>query len=729
VTTEVVATEPIPAQVSAPDGVTATPPRAGANDSFGRRLWRGRSDDAAWVRPSLIALLTTTAVLYLWDLGASGWANAFYSAAVQAGTHSWKAFFFGSFDSANLITVDKPPMSLWVMELSARLFGVNSWAILVPEALMGVATVAVVYLTVRRWFTPSAGLIAGAVTALTPVAVLMFRFNNPDALLVLLLVLAAYATTRAIEKASVGWLIAVGVFVGSGFLTKMLQAYLVVPAFALAYLIAAPTTLWRRVWHLLAAGVALFVASFWWVAIVELWPASARPYIGGSQTNSVLELIFGYNGLGRITGNETGSVTAGGAGVGGTSMWGPTGWNRLFTSNFGGQVSWLIPAATLLLITLLVITWRRPRTDRVRAAAVLWGGWFFVTAAVISFSQGIIHPYYTVALAPAIGALVGIGGVELWRRRRFLWARAVWAGAVLSTAAWAYVLLERTPNWLPWLKWLIVIGSVLIAVGLFAVPRLTRPMALGLAGAAVVLGLAAPAAYSVATATTPHSGSIPSAGPAGASGGFGPGGFGGRQAGGFPGGGFPGGGFPGGGTGGGTAAGGFPGGAGPGGGFPGGGFPGGGTTNPGTGTGGFPGGGFPGGRTGGGPGGLLGTSKPSAALTALLSSDAAKYTWVAATVGADQAAGYQLATDKPVMALGGFNGSDPYPTLAKFQALVKAGKVHYFIAGGGFGGGRFGQQNGGSQASAAITSWVESNFTAQTVGGVSVYDLTAPASK
>ena len=191
-----------------------------------------RPGDPRWVRPALFGLLAVTAVLYLWDLGASGWANSFYSAAVQAGTQSWKAMFFGSSDAANLITVDKPPASLWVMEISARMFGVNAWSILVPQALEGVAGVAVLFATVRRWFGPAAGLIAGAVLALTPVAALMFRFNNPDALLVLLLILGAWATTRAVERASVRWLVLAAAFVGFGFLAKSLQAFLVVPAFA-----------------------------------------------------------------------------------------------------------------------------------------------------------------------------------------------------------------------------------------------------------------------------------------------------------------------------------------------------------------------------------------------------------------------------------------------------------------------------------------------------------------
>ena len=272
----------------------------------------GPAGSPRWERPTLLMLLAATAVLYLWNLGASGWANAYYSAAAQAGSQSWKALFFASSDAANSITVDKPPVSLWVMGLSARIFGVSSWSILVPQALMGVAAVGVLYASVRRTFGPAAALIAGTVLATTPVATLMFRFNNPDALLVLLLVVAAYAVVRAQEKASTRWLVAAGALVGFAFLTKMLQALLVVPAFGLVYLIAAPTTLWRRVRQLAAALAALVASAGWYIALVELVPASARPYIGGSQNNSILELTLGYNGLGRITGNEVGSVGGGG---------------------------------------------------------------------------------------------------------------------------------------------------------------------------------------------------------------------------------------------------------------------------------------------------------------------------------------------------------------------------------------------------------------------------------
>ncbi|WP_157876074.1 ArnT family glycosyltransferase, partial [Streptacidiphilus griseoplanus] len=309
---------PPPALPGAPDGGPgpADEPPGGLR-GLPVRLWRGRPEDPRWARPALLGLLAATAVLYLGNLSVSGWANSFYSAAVQAGTVSWKAFFFGSSDAGNFITVDKPPMSLWPMELSARVLGLSSFSVLLPQALMGVATVGTVHAAVRRRHSPRAALLAGAVLALTPVAALMFRFNNPDALLVLLLALAAYAVQRAQEAAGTRWLVLAGVLLGFAFLTKTLQAFLVLPAFALAHLVTAPTGLWRRVRQLLLAGAAMVVAGGWWVAVVELMPASSRPYVGGSQDNSFLSLTFGYNGFGRLTGDETGSVGGGGAGPGG----------------------------------------------------------------------------------------------------------------------------------------------------------------------------------------------------------------------------------------------------------------------------------------------------------------------------------------------------------------------------------------------------------------------------
>ena len=705
-----------------------------------RSLVRGRESQPAWARPALLLVLALTAVLYLWDLGASGWANGFYTAAVQAGTKSWKAFFFGSFDSSNFITVDKPPASLWVMEISARLFGLSSWSILVPQALEGVAAVAVLYATVRRWSSAAAGLIAAGVMALTPVAALIFRFNNPDALLVLLLCAAAYAATIATEKASARWLVLAFAFVGLGCTTKMLQAFLVVPAIGATYLLAAPGRFWHRVRQLAVGGVALVVSSAWWVVAVMMVPAADRPYIGGSQDNSLWNLIFGYNGFGRLTGGESGSV--GGGPTGTSGRWGATGLTRLFGSEMGSQISWLLPAALILLVTALVLTLRRARTSRSRAAMVLWGGWLVVTGLVFSLSQGIIHPYYDVALAPAIGAIVGIGAWMLWCRRSALWARLTMAATVLVSSIWAVVLLDRTPAWNP------VLRPTILAVGITAsvllviwrhrarnlVGRAARGAVLVLTGMAVLAG---PASYSLATAATPHSGAIPTAGPAATGGGA------------FPGGGGPGGGGPGAGNGRfgtghafGLAT------FGPDAGAPGGTAPrGGGTTGNGFGPGGrsgfafpgrsgfaFPGrsgGAFPGtsggsfpGRSGGGGagGGLLNASAPSAAITKALEVGATKYSWVAAVVGANDAAGYQLASREPVMAIGGFNGTDPAPSLTEFENYVKEEKIHYFIATGGLGFGANRSGGAGDHAS-LITSWVEANFTATIIGGVTVYDL------
>jgi 4-amino-4-deoxy-L-arabinose transferase-like glycosyltransferase len=681
-------TATLPGSAEAPPGLppATAAPMAPARPPRGRRWLRGRDDDPRWVRPSLLGLLAATGLLYLWDLGASGWANAFYSAAVQAGSSNGEAFFYGSSDAGNSITVDKPPAALWVMELSVRLFGLSSWSILVPEALMGVAAVGVLYLAVRRVVGPVPALVAGAALALTPVAALMFRFNNPDALLTLLMTLAAYALTRAVEKASVRWLLGVGALIGVAFLTKTLQAVLVVPGFALVYLVAAPTTLGRRIGHLLAAGAALVVTGGWWVAIVELVPASARPYIGGSQSNSVWELIWGYNGLGRLTGDETGSVGGGFGGAG----WGETGLTRLFDAEIGGQISWLLPAALVLLAGGLVAVGRAPRTDPRRAALLTWGSWLVVTGLTFSLMAGIFHAYYTVALAPAIAALVGIGGGLLWQRRAAVWARIVLALALAATAVWAFVLLSRSADFLPWLKDVVLVLGVLAALALLVVDRVGRSVAAAVVAVGVLAGLAGPAAYAIDTATTAHTGSIPSAGPA--TGGFGGGGF--RNLGGL--GTAPGGvrpmmpGAPTGGTG--TA-------------------PTGGTAPPRGGTGGI-----------GMMGGLLNAGSVGDELAATLSEDASSYTWVAATTGANNAAGYQLATQLPVMPVGGFNGTDPSPTLEQFEQWVSEGKIHWFIGGGvGLGG------DGGSSVSARITSWVESNFVSQTVDGVTIYDLTQPS--
>ncbi len=766
-----------------------------------RRFWRGPSRDPAWARPGLWCLLVVTGVLYLWNLSRNGYANDFYAAAVTAGTRSWKAFFFGSFDSSNFITVDKTPASLWVMELSARLFGFNVWSMLVPQALEGVLSVALLYAAVKRWFGPGAGLIAGAVLATTPAAALMFRFNNPDALLVLLMTASAYCLQRALERDRTRWLVLAGLVLGFAFLTKMLQAFLVLPGFGIAYLWAGPARLRRRLWQVVVLGFGVVVGAGWWVAIAQLTPAADRPYFGGSTDNNILELALGYNGLGRLDGVETGSIGFNSSSVGGgptgTGFGGVTGIFRLFQSEFGGQVSWLIPAALISLAALLWVSRRSARavvrgaapadsavpgtapgtvpgavpgtvpgvvpgavpsgvgggvpgavpeppglsspTSRMRGFAAIWGGWLIVTGLVFSYMEGIIHPYYMVALGPAIGALVGVGASSLWQARLGMAGRVTAAIAIAVTAIWSYVLLDRTPAWLPWLRGVVVVAGVLAVVALFAVPivraepwgRFAAWASIAPLGLALVAGLAGPLAYSLDTVNSTHTGAIPSAGPqvtgafGGPGGGFG--GFGGG-GGGFPGGGFRGG-FPGGSSTGGSTGSTGSGSSGTGfGGFPGGGFPGGGSgrTGGGTGTGGFagaPGGRFrgfggAGGAGGGFGGGLSGDTQVSSALIKLLEQDASKYKWIAATEGSQEAAPIELATGgDAVLAIGGFNGTDPAPTLAQFEAMVAKHEIHYYV-------GRGSESFGGGAGSSAIASWVAAHFTAQTVGGETVYNLT-----
>ncbi|AUN40372.1 glycosyltransferase family 39 protein [Tsukamurella tyrosinosolvens] len=653
-------------------------------------------------RVTVAVLLVGTAIAYLWALGRAGWANAFYSAAVQAGTVSGKAMFFGSSDGANSITVDKPPASLWVMEVSTRLFGVNTWAMLVPQALLGVASVALLYATVRRRFGAGAGLLAGLLLAVTPVAAMMFRFNNPDALLVLLMIAATWAMLRAVEDGRWRWLVACGAFVGFGFLTKQLAVMLIVPGLALTYLVAGPPKVGKRVAQLFAAGAAMVVAAGWWLLTVELWPAASRPWIGGSQNNSILELTLGYNGLGRLNGNEKGSVGPGRGGMElpagfelpagmempghrGGSMFGDAGILRMVEPAQAGQIAWLLPAALLAIVLVPVLRRRAPRTDGDRAAVIAWGGWLLVTGITFSFMAGIFHAYYTVALAPAIAALVAIGVAVGLRERDRAWVRAVGALAVAATGVTAWYILDQTPDWNPWLRWAIAAAAAVSTVAILAtlLPSAPRTRRLGgvIAATALFAAIAGQVAFTAETIMSPRQGAIVSAGPSSGHG-FGPGGAMGRME------------RPGGGVGG----------------------PAGGTRPVGGRT------GAPGGdERGGGPSFLMGsTAGPE--VTALLRTDAERYTWVAATVGANAAAGYQLATEKPVMPIGGFNGTDPSPTLAQFQQYVRDGRIHYFLAesGGSFGG------FGGSGTAAEIRSWVEKTYPSRTVDGVTVYDLTAP---
>jgi len=383
----------------------------------------------------------------------------------------------------------------------------------------------------------------------------------------------------------------------------------------------------------------------------------------------------------------------------------------MFGSSFGLEISWLLPAALIALVALLVGTWSRPRTDRIRAAAVLWGGWVVVTGLTFSYMSGTVHPYYAIALAPGIGALIAVAVRQLWAWRDKIAARAGLAAMVLATGVWDYVLLGRV-SWAPGLRWVILVAGIVGAAGLLVPAGVLRRAGVVLVSSVALVGIGAgSAAWAVGTAGAVHTGSIPTSGPAGVSTGGGFGGGGGFGRGGFPGGGAPGGNGPGGGATGGTT---------PGGNTAGGNTAGGNTAGGNTAGGGAPTGAAGGGFPGGGAGGPGGGQTADSALVALLKATTTK--WAAAANGSMQAGPLQLASGRSVMAIGGFNGGDPAPTLAQFQAYVAAGQVHYYI-GGGQGGGGF---RGGGQGSGSISEWVAANYTATTVGGSTVYDLTKP---
>jgi 4-amino-4-deoxy-L-arabinose transferase-like glycosyltransferase len=626
---------------------TAEPPRS------------GRFTRSTWDRIGFWVLLIATAVFYLWNITVNGMGNQFYAAAAQAGSKNWEALLFGSLDTQNFMMVDKPPVSQWVMGLSGQIFGFSSAAMLIPEALMGVATVALLYAAVRRISGPNAALLAGAALAVTPVAALMFRYNNPDAVMVLLMMAAVYCAVRALEHSSAKWMILVGVALGFAFLAKMLEGIMVAPAIGLVYLVAAPTSVRKRLLHLVGALGALLVSAGWFVLLTLWWPASSRPYIAGSADNNFMNLVLGYNGFARVLGKNHGMfqsnpVVGASAGAtfeaseshhGGFHGFGgqPEGLTRMFTGEFGFEIGWLLPAALLALVLVLVSRGRAPRTDLVRAGAILFGGWMLVDGLVLSYMKSMVHPYYSLSFVPAIAGMFALGVHEMWTKRATWLGRGGLITMTLGTGVWGCWILGRNADWLPALRWAILAVAVIAAAALvvsltsearqrFAVGAL----AMGLVGALLGAG-----AYSVATIGEPHDGGMAIVGPAQKDEGH------------------------------------------------------------------------------GGPWWAQDADTPE--LEAMLRNTHTD--WSAAINRSSAAAGLELATNTAVMAIGGFGGSDPVPTLAQFQQYVADHRVTYYVAPstekrpGGFGG----------NSHTDITDWVTAHFTPIKAGSATVYDLAVPA--
>jgi 4-amino-4-deoxy-L-arabinose transferase-like glycosyltransferase len=710
------------------------------------RFWQSPDDQPAWARPALLGIAALALLLYARHIADAGLAP-FYSTAVKSMSESWKAFFYGAFDPAATITIDKLAGSFLPQALSARVFGFHAWSLALPQVIEGVVSVLVMYRVVRRWAGVAPGLLAAAIFALTPVAASMFGHSMEDGALTMCLVLAADAYQVAVTQARLRPLIGAGVWVGLGFQAKMLQAWMVLPALAIGYLLFAPTGLRRRLGQLATAGVVMLAVSLSWIALYTFTPAADRPYVDGSTDNSAFAMVFGYNGLERFGISFPGAVSSGPgvtsssasaigrlAGVGrladpggGGQGGGSSTFTKLIGHSFGPEIAWLFPLALLVLVFGLWTLRRVKRTDPTRAGLAFWGIWLLTYGFIYSMMSVIPHTAYVAALAAPLAALSGTGIVMLsrWYRagERRGWLLPVTVAAEL---AWARYLWSGYPDFLAPVKWLIAVAG-LVAVGTLVVLRFSRPtsrrlVAAGIAAGAVVM-LAAPAAWAASVLDTRYAGSSfdASAGPAGAfnSGGMGAGG-------GLAGGHEPaGGGLRGpagrelGGRGTGTAdpggtdglpAGGPLGEGGPAGSFPGAGRPGAG--RPGAGAGALPGRAdvTQPGSAEGGPGGGTGSTSLTSAERELFDyvsarEDGAKY--LLAVQSWTEASPYIVATGQEVMPIGGFSGSVPSPTLARLRALVRTGQLRFVLLDGAAGNLANGPNTAGGTQASLIASWVE----------------------
>ncbi len=695
--------------------LSTKPPVAAADDggsAGGARrwtFWRSPAGQPAWARPALLGIAALAALLYAWNLRTAGYAP-FYSVAVKSMSVSWKAFFYGALDPGATITIDKLAGSFLPQALSARIFGFHQWSLALPQVIEGVVAVLAMFRIVRRWLGPAAGLIAAAVFAFTPIIASMFGHSMEDGALTMCLVLAADAYQRAVVEGRLRSLLLAGVWVGLGFQAKMLQAWMILPALAIGYLVAAPPRLGRRIGHLLTAGAVMLAVSMSWIALYTLTPAQDRPYVDGSTNNSAVAMVFGYNGLGRFGVSVPGAVAgfgtggpAGGAPAGraataqpgqptddGTSgraavprQAGPGGGGdglaKLAGQRYGAQIGWLYPAAFLTLAIGLV--WRRkaPRTDLIRGGLLMWGVWLVTTFAVFS-AITIPHTAYMATLAPPLAALTAAGitlGWRAYRDRRSLWALPTLIGV---EAAWTVYLASET-TFLPWLTPVVVLAALLaigaLLAGRFGFPSHRRLLRAGLATGVVAM-LVTPGAWAASVLKPAYAGSSFDAA-AGPSSGFGPGSRSGSAR---------------------------PLAMGPPGGMPsltdrqgqpfGGGFP------PPTGSGArrirF-------GGAGGGLGGAADTlDVQQQRLVDYLRAHRDGATYLFAVDSWSTASPYITATGERIMPMGGFSGSVPQPTLAQVKALVANGKLRYLLLGGARGMG----SGDGASATAQISAWARS---------------------
>ncbi len=621
-----------------------------------------------WHRLALVGVMLISLFMNFYQLGQNGFGNLYYAAGVRSMLDNLHNFFFVSFDPGGFVTLDKPPLGFWLQVVSAKFFGFTPFSMFLPQALAGVLSVLLLYHLVRRHFGVAAGLLAALALAISPISVLTNRNNTIDSTLVLVMLLGAWTVMRAAETGKLRWLLLTAALVGLGFNIKMLEAYLVVPAYGLLYLLAAPRRIWVRIGQLALAALLMLTISLSWAVAVDLTPAASRPYVGSSQNNSEISLALGYNGVqrllghfgfgGRNSGSANGNTTrpfppagtgggtvtgdfprpgSGGSGQppqgmggngGGMFNTGNPGLLRLFNEPLGGQIVWLLPMA---LLGMLALAWqRRPRfrEDKQQQSLILWGTWLLTMAVFFSVAS-FFHQYYLSTLAPAICALFGIGVVVMWQDyRRFGWRGWLLPLALLLTALEQIHIVVSDPTWGTWLIPLIAIPCTLVAMVLFAarlIPHLqlnTRVLVTALCLGLLALVLTS-AVWSVIPVLANEASGLPVAGPSG--------------------------------------------------------------------------------QSFGGPGGGSGTVDSKLISYLEAHRDGAKY--LVATASSNEADSIILATNQPVMALGGFSGSDPILTTAQLAALVKNGTVRFFLlnSGRGFGGGPGGQS--------ALTTWVKQHCT------------------
>lgn len=596
------------------------------------------------------AILISAGVLYFWGLDRNGWANSYYSAAAMAGSQNWTAFFFSSSDLGNAISVDKPPLSLWVMSASVWAFGLNPWSILAPQALLGVGSVYLLYRMTRTYVSPAAGLLAAAFFAVTPVATVMFRYNNPDALLTLLMIGVAYTAVESIRRSSPRWLILAGGLSGAALLTKQLQVALILPAVAAAYLMFATAPLLKRVLHLACALLAAVITGGWWFVLVQATPASSRPFVGGSRLNSAVELTLGYNGLDRLTGEDATRTMSPSAASLAEKL--DPGFQRFLQPQFSGQFGWFLPLAIAGLCIAIWHVTRRSGSTKYRAMLVLCEAWFACAATVLAYMSGIVHPYYALTAVPPLSCLAAIGLVHMYRLRSRRTIRHALAGSLLVTMVLAFVSANRSTADFP-MGPQVALGLWSITIALLLLPPPTRILRLISAGLLSLALAAGPVVWSINTVLSPHAGAGVVAGPS-----------------------------------------------------------------------------ILGIRTDHPDRHQIGPDVPPSFVAVMfgdlpeegvvsrLRAAPSTTKWATAVVGSETAANYQLESGRSVLPIGGFDGTDPFPTLEQFQTMVDRGEVGSLVI----------QELPpltleGRGESARIVQWVTSRFPAEHIGGAQLFDL------